>query len=370
MPDRQVALTQTNFTDTDAMFSLAIRTENAAFEDDARDEELARILGAAADKLSSGQVSSSETFALLDINGNKVGAATGRALDDAPELKEFCEGRYSTLEIETDNAAFDSDDKDPEIARVLRFAASQLTAGKTVAILRDGNGNLIGGMEDHAPMAPFTDGSVYVSLEDIGDPKSHDWWLATEEDDIAKIAGRIGLPLYGERWTGVMTSIGESVADQDDLVYVTEADHPKAKDAQYLQVVHETVLLTPALLQEALARTAARQEVKSELSRLFGYYIDLDERGSFRADVRSADDKTVFDIRDGNELGEGESSLFEDGFMRDKHDLAGLAEHLQSLGVIPKDAELLEMGDFEKRVAEIRRRLLDLSDSGPGPEPT
>ncbi|WP_240533969.1 hypothetical protein [Aeromonas veronii] len=36
---------------------------------------------------------------------------------------------------------------------------------------------------------------------------------------------------------------------------------------------------------------------------LYGYYINLDERGDFYADVRDADGSTVFEIRAGESLG-------------------------------------------------------------------
>lgn len=79
----------------------------------------------------------------------------------------------------------------------------------------------------------------------------------------------------------------------------------------------------------------------------YGYYIDLDERGSFLADVRDAEGQTVFEIRAGNELGEDETSIFEDGFMRDKDDLRGLQEYLVSLDVMQPDDGLLPVAQFE-----------------------
>lgn len=86
------------------------------------------------------------------------------------------------------------------------------------------------------------------------------------------------------------------------------------------------------------------------MSNLYGYYINLDERGDFYADVRDAGGQTVFEIHAGASLGEDESSIFEDGFMRDKDDLSGLTEHLRSLGVIPQDAEVLSTSEFEQRL--------------------
>lgn len=66
----------------------------------------------------------------------------------------------------------------------------------------------------------------------------------------------------------------------------------------------------------------------------FGYYIDLDERGDFYADVRDAAGRTVFEIRAGDLLDQDESSIFEDGYMRHKADLKGLTDYLRELGVI------------------------------------
>lgn len=54
------------------------------------------------------------------------------------------------------------------------------------------------------------------------------------------------------------------------------------------------------------------------------YFIDLDERGDFRADVRRAG-ATIFEI-------EG-FDIFEDGFMRHKRDLTGLLDYMRDLGI-------------------------------------
>jgi len=81
-----------------------------------------------------------------------------------------------------------------------------------------------------------------------------------------------------------------------------------------------------------------------------GYYIDLDERGSFRADVRTVKGNTVFEIAAGNELGEDECSIFDDGFMKDKNDLEGLTEHLRGMGVIGPDTKVLDRATFEDQV--------------------
>ena len=55
------------------------------------------------------------------------------------------------------------------------------------------------------------------------------------------------------------------------------------------------------------------------------YFINLDERGEFYADVRR-DGKTIFEI-------EG-FEIFEDGFMKHKEDLEGLENYLSYLGLL------------------------------------
>ena len=86
-----------------------------------------------------------------------------------------------------------------------------------------------------------------------------------------------------------------------------------------------------------------------EVGSLLTYYINLDERGSFYADVRNAYDKTVFEISG--------SDIFEDGFMADKHDLVGLGEYLVQLGIMGPTQSLIS-GDgpviFEPIIAHGR----------------
>lgn len=52
---------------------LTIETDNAAFDDGNRDNEVARILREAADRIENG---SQDDFGLYDFNGNKVGNLT------------------------------------------------------------------------------------------------------------------------------------------------------------------------------------------------------------------------------------------------------------------------------------------------------
>ncbi|PIQ54410.1 MAG: hypothetical protein COW02_05070 [Comamonadaceae bacterium CG12_big_fil_rev_8_21_14_0_65_59_15] len=82
---------------------------------------------------------------------------------------------------------------------------------------------------------------------------------------------------------------------------------------------------------------------------IYGYYIDLDERGDFQADVRDVNGKTIFEIRAGESLGEDESSIFDDGYMRNKDDLSGLTEYMIGLGIIAEGSDVLPMSEFEAR---------------------
>lgn len=55
------------------------------------------------------------------------------------------------------------------------------------------------------------------------------------------------------------------------------------------------------------------------------YYINLDERGEFRADVRNEKEETIYEISD---------EIFEDGYMKHKNDLAGLESYLKEIGMM------------------------------------
>ena len=83
-------------------------------------------------------------------------------------------------------------------------------------------------------------------------------------------------------------------------------------------------------------------------SATYTYHINLNERGSFYADVRNSSEKTVFTIKAGNELAEDESSIFEDGFMEHIHDMDGLKQHLISLGIMQPNQELQDMQPNER----------------------
>lgn len=87
------------------------------------------------------------------------------------------------------------------------------------------------------------------------------------------------------------------------------------------------------------------------MAAIFGYYINLDERGDFYADVRNEADVSVYEVKAGASLGEDEVSIFVDGYMKGRDDIDGLSEYLKELDVIPADGELFASDEFERRQA-------------------
>jgi len=59
----------------------------------------------------------------------------------------------------------------------------------------------------------------------------------------------------------------------------------------------------------------------------FEYYINLDERGEFFADVRDSNGETIYEIHG--------FDLFEERYMLDKYDVENLADYLADLGILP-----------------------------------
>jgi hypothetical protein len=84
-------------------------------------------------------------------------------------------------------------------------------------------------------------------------------------------------------------------------------------------------------------------DTPDSISKTYTYTINLDERGEFNADVRNEEGNTVFEI-DGYDI-------FEDGFMKHKHDHEGLKKHLINLGIINPDDKLecTETGEIAEK---------------------
>lgn len=65
----------------------------------------------------------------------------------------------------------------------------------------------------------------------------------------------------------------------------------------------------------------------------FEYHINLDERGSFYADVRDACENTLYEIKSDDETGEIEQ--VSDGFMKHARDVDGLEKYLKQMEILP-----------------------------------
>ena len=79
---------------------------------------------------------------------------------------------------------------------------------------------------------------------------------------------------------------------------------------------------------------------------LLGLSVNLDERGTYFADVRDANGNTVFEIHSNED---GGIDLIEDGFMKHKDDLDGLTEHLQNV-LGDANIEVVPLIEQERRI--------------------
>lgn len=113
-------------------------TGNAAFADMGRTQEIARIVGHAADKIE-GMGLDDCSFPVHDVNGNRVGEIA--ALSQVPQ-EAVPEGGLR-LAIEIGHAAF-VDEPLHEVSRILRDAAGRIGDGVTDFQLHDANGNNVG----------------------------------------------------------------------------------------------------------------------------------------------------------------------------------------------------------------------------------
>jgi len=71
---------------------------------------------------------------------------------------------------------------------------------------------------------------------------------------------------------------------------------------------------------------------------IYEYYVNLDERGEFNADVRNENGDTMFQIHDADEL----ESMVDFGFMKHGKDLNGLVEYLQMICMMHKEDKLVK----------------------------
>ncbi|MBC7198327.1 MAG: hypothetical protein H5U32_03660 [Pseudomonas balearica] len=99
-------------------------------------------------------------------------------------------------------------------------------------------------------------------------------------------------------------------------------------------------------------------ELFERKAKTFGYYINLDERGSFDADLRDMDDKSLMTVSNEEQDGEGnvvqgEIGLVEAGYMKHGRDIDGLASYAIQMGIIPAGSVVLNSRDFEAAQEEL-----------------
>lgn len=76
----------------------------------------------------------------------------------------------------------------------------------------------------------------------------------------------------------------------------------------------------------------------------FGYFVNLDERGLFNADVRDHAEMSVFTIVSMDQLNE----MIDDGFLRHTTDTDGLFDYLVSRDILNNDDELHDAKTYEQ----------------------
>jgi hypothetical protein len=106
-------------------------------------------------------------------------------------------------------------------------------------------------------------------------------------------------------------------------------------------------------------------ELHHRQTHTFGYFVNLNERGSFNADLRDADDNSLMTVSN-DESEDGAIALVEDGYMKHGEDLSGLAAYAIQMGIIPAGSSVLPAKDFEAVIDQLHddwQEALDVLDN-------
>ena len=95
----------------------------------------------------------------------------------------------------------------------------------------------------------------------------------------------------------------------------------------------ESIGKTAGWMDEEMEDVVGGDLEEYTLEKPFEYYINLNERGEFYADVRNPQGETVLEIKG--------FDIFEDGFMKHDKDIQGLREYLVYLGIMNEDQDLV-----------------------------
>ncbi|ARL04283.1 hypothetical protein [Burkholderia pseudomallei] len=300
---------------------LDIELTNAAFDDGNRDTEVARIIREIADRLESeGPALPSGFIIARDVNGNRVGDFSDVEGDSA---KEPDASSYVMLHIaDLDNAAFEDQGPAFEVARIFRDAAQRIESGTLEFSLRDINGNRVG--------------SVSAQIEDLTDELDEPFGVGVvEQYSRDPVYGDLVTDRFGNEWT-VGSRDAAARVERDPVT-----GHRRILDAVYL--ISEDGADTIVERGEADLLKGMKESVRT-----LEYVIDLDERGEFAATVREQNANVIYRVTG--------FQIFEDGFMRDKHDLDGLGAYLKSLNILNKGDKLLDTNRFQEWEREIDKR--------------
>lgn len=204
------------------------------------------------------------------------------------------------ITISTKNSTFQDGGLCRELAIILGYAAAKLLQGIRTVKLYDSEGNSVGWAE-----------SVYEATG--GCQLVGEGLVITLEDDNAFFAE--------DKNVGLFKIL------QEDLENIRQGHRDLSGSSPYRDDSGNPV----GTLQ--FFQDVNMEEADATVGSTFHYFINKDERGEFSADVRNSDGNTVFDALD--------FSIFEDGFMKHKHDLEGLTEYLLSLGIIESNDKII-----------------------------
>lgn len=188
------------------------------------------------------------------------------------------------------------------------------------------------------------------------------WTVAEEEDKLTVIsdlrwANKHGRLLNGLPYADPLCNCNGSTLVLYVLPGTSDGRCEKAIELgkKKIDIVNSKVVCCPQdWFSEAGLVIEPEKSKENTGSNLYGYYINLDERGKFFADVRDEDLETIFEIHG--------FDLFEDGVMKEKTDMVGLREHLLDLMMIKPQDQLLLSADFEEAIKPIREYSFDINN--------
>ena len=192
----------------------------------------------------------------------------------------------------------------------------------------------------------------FFSDEEDDDNDFTSKWNDFDADETmgdAKKAAQKDIEKSGQKFEEPGTSKFEKDLDINEML----ADLEKAKQGKSganLKAIQKQIDHLKRFGGGSLSESSHEQD--NYVGKLYTYHINLDERGEFFADVRNDETgKTIFEIK-GYEI-------FQDGFMKNKGDIAGLKGYLVSLNLL-KWNDILDIDEGSKHDAlreEVRNTL-------------